>query len=637
MWSILLFYFACLLLLSAGAAYLAARFTLRFEEALPLALTGTALILFLFGAAGLLEAGVYAVSAAALCLWVMAGRRVAGDWAAASGRMFTPAAALFALVLAALFAINYGRLPWRIDEMTHWADSVKAMYYTGLLPSAKQAATDFPAYPPGMALMEYLFLRVYSLLNPGRGYTEWVMYVAYQSFLLSFSFPFLRALDFKKPLRLVTAAALVLLCPLMMDENQPYCSLYIDPFLCACFGGGLAAVFTETRKDRLRYDLYVFSACCMLVLAKPAGLLLAFFLAVAYAAELLLRKGAGRGPRLVGALLAVAAPFGLWSLRKALDGVTQSFSSKEGAVDPAMILRLILHRDGESWQQAVHDDYYARLFTDTVRIKGVQCPYWLLYLFSAAALFLLVWALSRRRAALRPALRVLPWALLLITAVYYISMCYTYIFKFDRWEALKQAALDRYIGIVLYAVYTAALLGLVRCFTELDAGRLSLCAALAVLVVLSPFGRALDVVRRADMRDPNPTYMEYRGVARQLETETGGVPARVHWINQGSWGEYYYGIRYILRPNTTIPLHHWFLGKTAITVGEGMYPDHFLSVEEWLAELRENYDYLYLEHIDDYFLDHYSTLFAPGSEPADKTLYRVGELLTRLDTEETHP
>ncbi len=631
MWSVLLFYFVCLLLLSAGAVFAAARFGLRFEEALPVWLTGAVLVLFVFGVMGRLLTGVYVLCALAAGLHGMAwtGRR-----AGAAGRVFTPAALLFAAVLALLFALNYGRLPMRIDEMTHWADSVKAMYYADLLPSAKVCATDFPAYPPGMGLMEYLFLRLYSLLNPGKGYTEWVMYAAYQSFLLSFSFPFLRALDYKRPLRLALAAALVLLCPLMMDASQPYCSLYIDPFLCAALGGGLAAVFTEPQKERARYELYVFSACVMLVLAKPAGLLLAFFLAAAYSGELLLRRGERRPRKFAGAALAVLGPVGLWTLRKALDGVTQSFSSKEGAVDFGLILRLMLHREGESWQQIVHDDYYARLFTDTVRVKGFPCPYWLLLLFSAAALFALAYGMSRRCPRLRPAVRVLPWVLLLITAGYYISMCYTYIFKFDYWEALKLASLDRYIGIVLYAVYTAALLSLVRFFTEADTGRLSLCLAVAVLLVLSPFGRALDVLRRTDMRDLNPTYMEYRAMTARLAGETGGRPARVYWINQGSWGEEYYGVRYILRPNTGIPLHAWFLGKTAITVGNGIYPDHYLSAGEWMDELHEGYDYLYLEHIDDYFLENYSSLFAPGSEPADKRLYRVEERLTLLDKEE---
>ncbi len=628
MLSVLLFYLACLLLLSSGCVFAAARFRLRFEEALPLALTGAMLLLFCCGMVGRLSAGVYLLCAAAVLLYVLSLHGGREKRAETMARVFTPGAFLFALMLALLFAADYKRTPWHIDEMTHWADCVKAMYCTDLLYSAPACAANFPAYPPGMALMEYFFLRLYSLLNPDMGYTEWVMYPAYQVFLLSFSFPFLRALEWKKPLRLGLAGAMVLLCPLMMDQSRPYTSLYIDPFLCAVFGGGLAAVFTEARKEWLRYDLYLFSSCAALVLAKPAGLLLAAFLAAAYGAELWLRKGRGLCGRLAGCGLSVFVPLGLWALRRRLDGVGQSFSGKEGAVDLRFALRLALRREGESAYQIIHDDYYARLFTDTVRIKGLSCPYWLLFFLSAAALITVSVRLARRSARLRPAVRVLPWALALITVIYYVSLCYTYIFKFDYWEALTLAQMERYVGIVLYAVYTAALLGFVRLFTEADGGRRVLCAALAAFLLLSPFGRALDVVRRTDMREAPQVYADYRALTARLREETGGSPARICWICQGSKGGEYYGLRYFLRPNTTVPLYQWFLGASPFP--EGVCPDRFLRADQWRQELQQ-YDYLYLEHCDAYFLETCADLFAPDSPPEDKALYRVGDPLIKID------
>ena len=633
MGSLLLFYLICALLLSSGCVFAAARFGLRYEEALPISLTAIMLLLFLFGAAGLLEAGIWAVCVLALGLYAASFKLAAGKLRMLSSKVFTPAGLLFLLTLAGLFYINYGRQVRRIDEMTHWADTVKAMYYTGLLPSAKAAATALPSYPPGMALPEYLFLRLYALVDRGAGYTEWVLYPAYQCVLLSFFFPFLRALDFKKPLRLVLAAAMVLMCPLMMDASEPYCSLYIDPFLCAAFGGGLAAVFTETEKDRPRYELYVFCACAFLVMAKAAGLLLAFFLAAVYAAELLLRGGKGKGRRLVLAAGSVFVPSGLWSLRKALDGVTQSFSSKEGAVDLRLALRYALHREGENWQQIVHDDYYRRLLTDTVRIKGFACPYWLLLLFSIAALYALICLIDLRRGGLRAARRIALPSLAIMALVYYVSLCYIYIFKFGWWEAVVLAQFDRYVGILLYAVYTAALLAFVRFFTETDFGVGSLCAALAVFLLLSPFGRALDVARRTDINVGEPVYTEYRALSRELDKLEDGRPVRLCRISQGDTGGSFAGLRYILRPHTTVPTGEWFLGPAPEMPWADAFADRELSAEDWLSALRESYDYLYLEHIDDYFLAQYSQLFAPGSEPVEKGLYRVGEQLQIVETE----
>ena len=615
MGSLLLFYLICALLLSAGCVFAAARFELRYEEALPISLTALMLLLFLFGAAGLLEAGVWAICLLALLLYAASFRLAAGKLKALAGKVFTPAALLFLLTLAGLFYINYGREVRRIDEMTHWADTVKAMYYTGLLPSAGAAATSFPAYPPGMALPEYLFLRLYALVVRDAGYTEWVMYAAYQCFLLAFLFPFLRGLDFKKPLRLILAAAMVLMCPLMMDASEPYCSLYIDPFLCAALGGGLAAVFTETEKDRPRYDLYVYSACAFLVLAKPAGLLFSFFLAAAYAAEMLLRNGKNRGRRLALAAGSVLVPLGVWTLRKAIDGVTQSFSSKEGAVDLRLALRYALHREGESWQQIVHDDYYRRLLTDTVRIKGFACPYWLLLLISAAALYALIRLTDRRRGHLRAARRLVLPALAVMAVSYYVSLCYVYIFKFGWWEAVVLAQFDRYVGILLYAVYTAALLAFVRFFTETDQSVGSVCAALA---------GAPGACRVPD--DPSEDVdATRRALAALLAPATPGAPpARVDCGESGTT------LRLLVPVAAALGR---VLGPAPEMPWADAFADRELSAEDWMRELREGYDYLYLEHIDDYFLEHYAGLFAPGSEPAEKGLYRVGEQLTIIETE----
>ena len=631
MLSLIFFFLTCFLLLSSGCVFAAARFALRYEEALPIAVTAIMLFLFVFGLLDLLPAGVYVLCAAALLLYGVSLKLAAGKGRALREKLFTPGALLFFLSFAALFALNYGREVRLIDEMTHWADTVKAMYYTGLLSSAKAADTFFPSYPPGMALMEYLFLRLHDVFSRDAGYTEWVMYVAFQCCLLSFFFPFLRSLDFKKPLLLALAAALVFLCPLMMDESQPYSSLYIDPFLCAAFGGGLAAVFSETRKDRLRYDLYVFSACAALVLAKPAGLLFAFFLAVVYASEQLLRDRRRCLRKLLAAAASVALPLGLWSLKKTLDGVTQSFSSKEGAVDLRMALRYALHREGDSWQQIVHDEYYRRLFTDSVRIKGFACPYWLLLFFSVAAIYALLRLTERRCGSLHAARRIAVPSLLLISLIYYISLCYTYLFKFGWWEAVVLASLDRYIGIVLYALYTAAMLSFVRFFTEVDSGRLTICAALAVFLLLSPFGRALAILRRENLDEAVPIYTEFRTLAADIQ-EAGDCPARVFYIIQDDRGGYFYSIHYLLRPNTSIPFGEWFLGPSPGTAWSGLLDDRLLSPEEWLRELQENYDYLYLMHIDDYFLTHYSDLFDADSPPVEKGLYRVGEQLSFLKT-----
>ena len=58
-----------LAVLLSGSVFAAAGFGRKFEEILPFTCMGIVLVLLLFGGAGLLSAGVYAVLLAAACFW----------------------------------------------------------------------------------------------------------------------------------------------------------------------------------------------------------------------------------------------------------------------------------------------------------------------------------------------------------------------------------------------------------------------------------------------------------------------------------------------------------------------------------------------------------------------------------------
>ena len=629
MMSVVLFYFTGLLLLSAGGVYGAVRFSRRFEEVLPISIVCMVVVLQVFGLFGLLRIGIVLLFVAAPLFYAAALLRIRREGRAAFQRVATPAALLYAVCFAGLIYLNYGRLPVAIDEMTHWADTVKAIFHTGLMPSEKTADTFFPTYPPGMALLEYLFLRLYAVLDRSRGYTEWVMYVAYQSFLLAFFLPFLRDLDAKKPLRSLLTVGFLLMCPLMMDQSHPYSSLYIDPFICMVFGCGLAAIFSERRKGAW-YSAYLCACCVILVLAKTAGLLLAVFLAGIYAAELFCRCRDG-GVRRRGIALAaasVALPWSLWKLQLALSGVTASYSGKEGSVQPRLILRLMLHLEGENWRQVIHDEYYRRLFADAVRIKGLYCPYWLLLLLCAVSLVLILRLSSRRDPALEPAARVLLPSLVIVFAVYYISMCYMYLFKFDHYEAVALKSLGRYVGIVLYAVYAAALLCFTRLLMESEQSLACSAAALCLFLLLSPFGRAIRVLDRSTVETSLSRYPELSALVDRMEEQAPGGGAKIYLVSQQDrFGDFYH-FHYYLRPNRVSRIMEWYFGPGP---GPGM-PDREIGLSVWRQTLtEENYDYVYLYHLDDYFVERFGALFAPDSPPEEHALYRVeGQMLYRV-------
>ena len=101
-------FFAVLL---SGSVFAAARFGRRFEEILPITSMGIVLALFLFGAVGLLNAGVYAVLLAAVCFWgygLWHGVKAGGKQLITG--MMTPGFAVFCALFALLMPGDYGML-----------------------------------------------------------------------------------------------------------------------------------------------------------------------------------------------------------------------------------------------------------------------------------------------------------------------------------------------------------------------------------------------------------------------------------------------------------------------------------------------------------------------------------------------
>ena len=80
-----------LAVLLSGSVFAAARFGRKFEEILPITCMGIVLLLFLFGAVGILGAGVYAVLIAAACFWAYGlWRLVKGEGKRLIKSMITP-------------------------------------------------------------------------------------------------------------------------------------------------------------------------------------------------------------------------------------------------------------------------------------------------------------------------------------------------------------------------------------------------------------------------------------------------------------------------------------------------------------------------------------------------------------------
>ena len=214
-------------------------FKLKNEYVIPITCMSMGVLLFLFGTAGFLRAGVYvllALSAAsvAISVWICARR---GAWRETAGNLFTPAAVLFVAAYLIAGVINAGSLPSFGDEFSHWADIVKVMSRLDDFGTNPASLSLFQSYPPAMALFQYFFQVLYQLLSVPGGFSEWRLIFSYHVYVAALLVPFLSVgvqETFSLIKRVVIAlfrAGIILLALTYFGLQAMFYALYIDSFV----------------------------------------------------------------------------------------------------------------------------------------------------------------------------------------------------------------------------------------------------------------------------------------------------------------------------------------------------------------------------------------------------------------------
>ncbi len=196
--------------------------------------------------------------------------------------------------------------------------------------------------------------------------------------------------------------------------------------------------------------------------------------------------------------------------------------------------------------------------------------------------------------------------------VYFIFIMLTYVFIFQRADYFT--SFIRYHGTYLQAALIVFLSLLFIYLTETAAAnsRNKIGIALIALLIMTPlsgfYNRPSD---RLDNLDALYGYDEiaetFRGFADSSE--------RVYYICNGSNG--YSSLVFL---NTVLPLHSDYLSTDIHSAEAGA---RFVSATELKNRLSQDYQYVYIQHADDAFKQHYQDLFADVGQVADGTVFKV--------------
>ena len=598
----------------AIALLLSSLFRRRIEQTLAPAVFAIVAVLYFFGLAGALYAGllfVYCVAAGGLLFAIV---RFIQKRAPFRELAVTPGIAIFGVWLVIGIFLSIGRVVSQWDALTHWGLVVKNMYYCDAFGNVAGAGSTFAEYPPGIGLFEYFLVR----LSPS--FSESTVYLAHNVLLFSLLAPALSRLK-RWGFTLLLPAGLILLLLPLTSNTETYTNLYIDSTLGLLFADVLYFYFAQKRQSAFS-AFAVAGGVFLLTLAKPSGAgMAAIALAILALDALFIRRDGKRNDWLallagVGALVLAKIT---WSAYLNANVEATMWNTAGRLTLPNLFASL---RSPADWQKETISTFLRNICGHGVsRLLGISYLLWPVLLCLAAL------ALPRRWKERfgKTRLRVLGFGLATGFLLYLGSLLASYLLVFADYEAVANASFERYASTMLLGAIGVFVFLALDLLLDEDANRTVfyrirlLWALLAALLLIAP-------VHLADVRYFSKTEGEALR-ARYVASEAMGanrVPAGepiCYLSTEDSDRNDYCIARYNASPAKLV---------------NGVFAPG-MAKDDLAGALNGRFDYAYLDRIDDAFRAEYGALFVAGSEIAEHTLYRVvpqangGVLLARAE------
>ena len=590
------------------AAGLCAAFRCRMEEALPLALTTLIAAGYLLALAGLLPL-------AGPCVWAL--NLLGGGWAVyvfAVKKSFPLRNLLQGSVIFLAMALLYWWLcrgcaftDW--DDFSHWGKSVKWMYYMDELYTSPASTDGFKSYPPATAVLQDLILKA-----GGFPFREDI--VLYANALLSaglLTLPF-RAVDFhQRPVRGAGMAVLLAVLPGLVYPSY-FFRASVDGLLGMFTGILVISAFLPGRSRAS--DWVEVLGCFVLALVKNSGTGLAVMAALVLLLTRLHRKNRAS---VLFPLAAVLAAKLSWSIHLSWMGAGERWQWPGGLTGGVFSL---LTGRADEYRYTVLQNFADTIFRQGNYGPGQTIPFAVLPL--GLALVGALALVSHPKEARRPAagrIMGLTVTALGMTAVFVLSLLYSYLYLFSSMEAMYLASVYRYLDTCTMLLLVTAVI--LACVCSGDRGALPaiLPAALALATVwIFPAGSFLDTLRNAPLhaaQTQNDRVLS-RHAAERIQA-LGEETPRLQLITADDSGSAALRIDYELLP-VRLP------EQATILMADNKREEPWvreISAGDWSRELAQQFDYVYIYCPEDQFVSDYCAVFEEDSQIVADRMFRV--------------
>lgn len=592
----------------------------RFEEQLPLAVGLVVSVLYGFALFGQLQAGAYVVLGAAAA--ALAGQAVLliRDRARKPWRqIITPGCMAFFLIALWLLISFRGYMFWEWDDFSHWGLAVKNMYIFTALPSGMAEATvTYTDYPPATTLFSWFWTQLSGVFNEGDAQR------ALNMMTLCFLLPAMKDQEWKHPGKALCMSALLFMLPLALDISI-YRGLQVDGLLGCMI---LYALYAWFLCDHDRFLLMNIGCTLFLLpLVKEMGVAFAAVVLLFAAADHFVHTNRSwKNTLKLVVLLAIPIALGKlswdWYLKVHQVGQVwdKSVISLTGFID-------VLLGRGMVYQQEVLRRFPEAFFSAERWHPGhiLKISYAMWIILTAVGQ---KWIVSRccddqQKKRLRLGFRLLLAGMI----VYLAALFVMYLFMFRSDEARKMISFDRYLSSYLLPMIGMTFLTATKvwvCPAEKGNLHAPLCILVCLFLVINPLLVVQETVLGCDQNTANyekrMDELLPENVVSHLDSETD----RVYIVACGDDGFQYYLDAYQLTPVhiqegmwTTWPVAE----KTDLWTEK---PAIEYAPSEWAQALLDgSFTHVYLDTIDERFVNDYSSLFEAPQAIQSAQLYHV--------------
>lgn len=602
--------FAYLFTFSGGLAVL---FDTVIERTICSTIFISVLILYVFSIFDQLTIGLWICFLVGLAIILWAMFKINRGKIGLCASLFTNGFIVFTLFFIFSWLLNSGRLITNWDEFSHWGLVSKNIYFSNQLGSFPNSTTLFKGYPPATALFQYFWSKLYGSFAEGN------LFRALNIFNFSLMVPIFSYT--KKHFsfwQLILRFVFMLLLPLIFFNNY-YSSIYVDATLGILFAYILLTYFANRKLSKIdKFNLLLSTSTLVLVKASGLGLALIAFLIIL--ADQLINFRNKNWRYLLLLILTFVGFNRSWSLFLEISHADEAWNTSRVSV---LKLIEVLSGRGMPYQiQTVKNFTHACFHKELANGMFNMTPfYW--YVLSMIIGIFMIWLIKDQVSLSRFKTGLI--GVEIGSLVYLFSLLVLYIFTYSEYEALKLASMSRYLSTYIFGIYIFLGFFIIIILDGLPESRNGkqridyLVLAITFLLLFSN-STGLEntfILNRETVDESITKRRPYYPVSRA--NQKIGANKKIYFISQNTSGQDYWIARYVFTPNHINPNFSWSIGKP---YSESDIWTKDMSLGDWRKDLEKNYDYVYVYHVDDQFIEKYQNLFKTD-QITNNTLYKI--------------